>query len=163
MENAAAIAAVQAPELVRRNGRLFIDVTGSRNGLGWWDADIDRSGAVSHSDLMIEEHDAVWTGLGRWLLIGLGIILIVLSVPVVFSPANGAAAGWNIFLGLLAIGAVASGNRKAPLLALILAALMATRLIFSIIYGAGVLALAGSLILFLIAAGAAYDLRKQTR
>lgn len=109
------------------------------------------------------DQNTTWTGLGRWLLIGLGIMLIFLAIPLVFSRENGAAAGWNIFLGLLAIGAIASGNRKAPLLALILAALMAIRLIVAIIAGASGLVLAGSLVLLAIAAGAALDLRKQAR
>lgn len=112
---------------------------------------------------MDEEQIATWTGLGRWLLIGFGIMLIFLSIPIVFSQDNGAAAGWNIFLGLLAIGAIASGNRKAPLLSLVLASLMAIRLIAVIINGSSVSVLAGSLILLVIAAGAAYDLRKQAR
>ena len=112
---------------------------------------------------MAEKSNTVWTGLGRWLLIGLGVFMILVAVPAVFSRENGAAAGWDIFLGLLAIGTVASGDRKAPLLALILAALMALRLIATIASGAKVLDLVGALVFLFMAAGAAYDLRTQSK
>lgn len=67
-----------------------------------------------------------------------------------------------MFLGLLAIGTVASGNHKAPLLALILAVLMALRLVSTIASGGRVLDLVGTIVFLVMAAGAAYDLRKQS-
>lgn len=62
-------------------------------------------------------------------------LLILSAIPAVLSPESGAAAGWNIFLGLLLIGVVASGHPKAPLLAAILCALMLVRLIVSVAIG----------------------------
>ena len=62
-------------------------------------------------------------------------LLILLSIPVIFVRSLGAAAGWNIFLGLLLIGVIASGHRKAPMLAAILCVLMLVRLILSLIAG----------------------------
>ena len=110
---------------------------------------------------MVKSSNTVWTGFGRWLLIGLGVFLILLSIPSVLSHDNGAAAGWDIFLGLLAISSVASGNPKAPSFALILAALMVLRLILIIVSGPRILDLVGAFVFLLMAAGAAYDLRKQ--
>ena len=127
-----------------------------------WGADVDHVGPVRQYELMDKKADIAWKGWGRLLFIGLGISLILLAVPLVFSREDGAAAGWDIFLGLLAIGAVASGSRKAPLLALILAALMALRLLATIIHRPSVLDLVASLLFLATAAGAAYDLRKQS-
>ena len=132
------------------------------SNVGYWPADIDYWCAVRHSGLMEAEKDIAWVGLGRWLMICLGILLVLVAVPLVFSRENGAAAGWNIFLGLLAIGTVASGNHKAPLLAVVLTVLMAIRLVAALIFGARGIDLAASLIFLVIAGGAAYELRRQS-
>jgi hypothetical protein len=76
-----------------------------------------------------------WAGLGRWLSFLAAALLILLSIPAIFVHALGAAAGWNIFLGLLLIGVIAAGHRKAPMLAAILCALMLLRLILSMVAG----------------------------
>jgi uncharacterized membrane protein YhaH (DUF805 family) len=52
-------------------------------------------------------------------------MFVIAAIPQVL--ANDAAAGWNIFLGLLLFGAIASGNRRAPLLVLVLTTLMVLR------------------------------------
>ena len=109
---------------------------------------------VSHND----QHQ--WTGLGRWLSFGLAALLIAIAIPGVLDGA-GAAAGWNIFLGLLLFGAVASGNSKAPLLALLLTALMTLRLLLAIIAGGNFLAFWLGAVSTALAGIAAYDLREQ--
>lgn len=76
-----------------------------------------------------------WRGVGRWLSFVAAGLLMLISTPAVFSHAFGATAGWNIFLGLLLIGGIASGHRKAPLLAGVLCALMLFRLILSLVAG----------------------------
>jgi hypothetical protein len=74
-----------------------------------------------------------WAGMGRWLSFVATALLILLSIPSIAIHALEAAAGWNIFLGLLLIWVIASDHRKAPLLAAILCALMLVRLILSLV------------------------------
>lgn len=93
-----------------------------------------------------------WTGLGRWLSFVAAALLILLSIPAIFIHALGATAGWNIFLGLLLVGVVASGHRKAPLLAAILCVLMLLRLIVSLVAGNMVDAVFDLLLLGILAA-----------
>jgi hypothetical protein len=70
-----------------------------------------------------EQH--CWRGTARWLSFAVAGVFVIAAIPQVL--ANDAAAGWNIFLGLLLFGAIASGNRRAPLLVLVLTTLMVLR------------------------------------
>lgn len=100
-----------------------------------------------------------WSGWGRWILFAVSALLVILSVPLVV--ANSAAAGWNIFLGLLLFGAVASGNKHAPTVAFVLAAIFALRAILGIAAGAGLLGFGIETIFSASTAAAAYQLRRQ--
>jgi len=102
-----------------------------------------------------------WSGWGRWLSFVAGTLLIVLSLPLILT--NSAAAGWNIFLGLLLLGAVASGNERAPLIAIILSAIMVLRIIVAWVSGAGPLDLGIAVMFLVLIGGAAYHLRLQAR
>ena len=120
---------------------------------------VDGLSILVQRKLMADER-IHWDGLGRWLAFAAAGILIVLSVPAVFSLAFGAVAGWNIFLGLLLIGVVVSGHRKAPLFVAILVALVLLRLVLSLIFG--ILIDAGLNFLLLSLLGGAWkDLREQ--
>ena len=68
-----------------------------------------------------------WRGLGRWLSFAVAALLVIAAIP--DFATDDAAAGWNIFLGLLLFGVIASGSRRAPLLLLVLLGLMVVRLI----------------------------------
>jgi hypothetical protein len=105
------------------------------------------------------EQEHVWAGRGRWLSFVVAALLIVLSIP--FVLLNMATAGWNIFLGLLLFGAVASGNRTAPLIAIILCVILAIRLVLGIATGAAVLDIAVGGGLLLLSSAAAFHLRRQ--
>lgn len=87
-------------------------------------------------------------------------MLLMLSIPLVL--LNAASAGWNIFLGLLLFAAVASGHKKAPLVAIILAVLMGIRLVLALAMGASFLDILVDAVLLLLTAAAAYDLRRQS-
>jgi hypothetical protein len=102
-----------------------------------------------------------WTGYGRWLSIVGGAVLLLSGIPLVFSSSNGAAAGWNIFLGLLLFGAIASGSKSAPKIALGVAILMLVRLILVPVLGGGVASFLLQLVQFGLIAAAAVDLRRQ--
>jgi hypothetical protein len=106
------------------------------------------------------EEQIEWSGMGRWLSFLFTALMILVAIPGVFSHEFGAAAGWNLFLGLLMFGFVAAGHRKAPLLAAILTVLMLLRLVLGAIAGGGWAILADA-VLLLVIAGAAYDLRQQ--
>jgi hypothetical protein len=71
-----------------------------------------------------------WRGVGRWLSFAVAVLLVVLSIPAF--ATDDASAGWNIFLGLLLFGFIASGHRRAPLMIGIIAALTALRLIVAL-------------------------------
>ena len=104
-----------------------------------------------------------WCGRGRWLSFGLAAVLILTALPLVFHRATGAMAGWNIFLGLLLAGAVGSGYRHAPRIALIIAVLMLIRLAMAIVFMPVVIAIIVELLIAALAAVAAYDLRRQAQ
>jgi len=111
---------------------------------------------------MNDDTEIAWTGLGKWLSFLSAAILILVAVPFVLDRAAAARAGWNIFLGLLLFGVIASGNRRAPLLALALAVLMAARVAVAVAIGPDGFADIGlPLLLCATTALAAYDLRKQ--
>ena len=102
----------------------------------------------------------VWSGWGRWMLFAVAALLIILSIPLVLE--NSAAAGWNIFFGLLLFGAVASRNKHAPTVALVLAAIFVLRCVVAVI-GAGLVEGAIEAV-FAVATGAAgFRLRQQAR
>jgi hypothetical protein len=71
-----------------------------------------------------------WRGIGRWLSFAVAALLIILSIPAF--ATDDASAGWNIFLGLLLFGFIASGHRRAPLMVGIIASLTALRLIVAL-------------------------------
>lgn len=102
-----------------------------------------------------------WSGLGKWLSSAAALLLILRAVPWIFDPQRGAAAGWNIFLGLLLFGAVASRNARAPAIGAAIAMLMAVRLGVGIAAGADPLDIGVEGVLLLLIGAAAYDLRKQ--
>jgi hypothetical protein len=106
--------------------------------------------------------EIAWTGLGKWLSFLSAAVLILVAMPFVLDRAGGVRAGWNIFLGLLLFGVTASGNRRAPLLALALAILMVVRVIVAIALGSDAFVdIAPALLLCVTTGLAAYDLRKQ--
>jgi len=110
---------------------------------------------------MDAKREIEWKGWGRWLSFATSALLILIAVPFVFDHGLGSYAGWNIFLGLLLFGTITSGNRKAPLLALILTGLMALRLVVGIVSGSNVIEVVMGLLMLAMTTGAAYDLRKQ--
>lgn len=102
-----------------------------------------------------------WSGLGKWLSSAAALLLILRAVPWIFDPQRGAAAGWNIFLGLLLFGAIASRNARAPAIAAAIAMLMVVRLGVGLAAGADALDMGVDGVLLLLIGAAAYDLRKQ--
>ena len=98
--------------------------------------------------------------MGRWLSFVVAALLLLLSIPLVV--LNMAAAGWNIFLGLLLFAAVASGHAKAPLIAIILSVVLAIRLVLTLASRAAVLAVAPGAGLLVLTSAAAYHLRQQS-
>lgn len=70
-----------------------------------------------------------WRGAGRWLSFLIAAVLIVASIPNFASLDSAIAVGVNIFLGLLLFATVAAGNRRAPLVLLVLVALTALHLV----------------------------------
>jgi len=109
------------------------------------------------------EQQVVWTGAGRWLSFAGAGILFVSAIPAVFITSLGAAAGWNIFLGLLLFGAIASGSKSAPKVALIIAILMLVRLSLATLFWDGTVEILLQLLSFGLIAFAAYDLRQQAQ
>ena len=106
------------------------------------------------------EEQVEWHGIGRWLSFLFAGLMILLAIPGVFSHEFGAAAGWNLFLGLLMFGVVAAGHRKAPLLAAILSAIMLLRVIVGAFVSPSWGILVDILVLAIIVT-AAFDLRRQ--
>src|SRR5438270_1359484 len=100
-----------------------------------------------------------WRGMGRWLSFVVAALLIVAAVP--NFATNDAAAGWNIFLGLLLFGAVASGSRRAPLLVMVLVGLMALRSIIAVAAERSAIGALLSAVLFICLFFAWRDLRRQ--
>lgn len=89
--------------------------------------------------------------------------MFVSVIPAVFVTSLGAAAGWNIFLGLLLFGAIASGSKSAPKVALIVAILMLVRLSLATLFWEGAAEILFQLLTFGLIAFAAYDLRQQAQ
>ena len=104
-----------------------------------------------------------WSGWGKWLSFALAIFLMLLALPLMLHRATGAAAGWNIFLGLLIFGSVVSNNKRAPLLLVIIAVLMFVRFVFTIIYYDTTPDIIISSILVIFSVLTAFDLRRQDR
>jgi hypothetical protein len=73
-----------------------------------------------------------------------------------------AAAGWDIFLGLLLFAAVASGHAKAPLIAIILSVVLTIRLVLKLASGAAALDVALGAGLLALTSAAAFNLRQQS-
>jgi hypothetical protein len=105
------------------------------------------------------EQQVHWRGWGRWTLFIVAALLLILSVPLVLE--NSAAAGWNIFFGLLLFGAVASDTAQAPAIAFTLAALFLLRSVVALSSGAGLFAGGIEAGLALAVGAAAFDLRRQ--
>jgi hypothetical protein len=104
-----------------------------------------------------------WNGAGRWLSFAAAALLLAFSIPMIFSTENGAAAGWNIFLGLLLFGGVASGSAAAPKITAVIAALMLVRLALLPLFGAHLMDFLLAVLFFALVAYAAFDLRRQAR
>lgn len=100
-----------------------------------------------------------WRGVGRWLSFFVAALLVIAAIPNL--PKNDAAAGWNIFLGLLLFGVVASGNRRAPLFLVVLIGLLALRLIFALANEGTLISAVTNLVPLLLLLVAWVDLRKQ--
>ncbi|KKC25631.1 hypothetical protein [Sphingomonas sp. SRS2] len=114
------------------------------------------------------EKDTIgWRGWGRWLAFLLAGLLVLLSIPMIFDHQTGASAGWNIFLGLLLAGSVGSGHRHAPRIAMIIAILLFIRVLIAAVFVTDdsplLLALTVELLLAVMAAVVALDLRHQAR
>lgn len=114
-----------------------------------------------HLRRMATDNSIKWTGTGRWLSFVAAGLLIVLAIPLVFDHASGAAAGWNIFLGLLLCGAIASGNASAPAIATTIAVLIVVRLLVAVAFDAGPADIVAGVLLLAIVSASAWDLRKQ--
>lgn len=71
-----------------------------------------------------------WTGEARWLTFAVALLLFVTGI--VFVGINVPFAGWNIFLGLLLFGSVASGYIHAPRTVKLVGILMAIRVVFAL-------------------------------
>jgi hypothetical protein len=112
---------------------------------------------------MSTEDEIDWSGPGRWLSFASSGLMILIAVPFVFDQGQGAIAGWNIFLGLLLFGAVASGNKEAPLIATIIAVLMVVRLLSLFVIGWDTFGALTTLAVLAVVGGAAYYLRVQVR
>ena len=125
------------------------------------DADIDLTSAQDHHFRM--EEQVVWTGAGRWLSFAGAGILFVSVIPAVFVTSLGAAAGWNIFLGLLLFGAIASGSKSAPKVALVIAISMLVRLSLATLFWEGTVEFLLQLLTFGLIAFAAYDMMQQAQ
>lgn len=102
-----------------------------------------------------------WRGVGRWLSFAIAAAMILLSVPHILT--NVAAGGWNLFLGLLLFGAIASGNKHAPTLAAVLAILCAVRAVLGLILETDVVGALVETAFGIVVAIAARDLHRQKR
>jgi len=102
-----------------------------------------------------------WSGWGKWLSLALAILLILLAIPLMLGNGTGAAAGWDLFIGLLIFGSIVSNHRRAPLLATFVAALMVIRFIITVISDNHTPDIILSALLALLAVGTAFDLRRQ--
>jgi hypothetical protein len=100
-----------------------------------------------------------WQGVGRWLSFAAAALLVIVAIP--SFATNDAAVGWNIFLGLLLFGVVASGNRFAPLLLLVLLALMVLRLLVALVADRNIIAAVTDGVLLIPLFFAWRDLRRQ--
>ena len=110
---------------------------------------------------MTSQNEIEWDGLGRWLSFTAAALMIVFAVPFVMEADQGAAAGWNIFLGLLLFGTIASNNARAPLLVSILTILMIVRLIVLVAMSWDLFGFISNALLLMLLGTAAYDLRGQ--
>jgi hypothetical protein len=70
-----------------------------------------------------------WSGVGRWLSFAVAAVLIVTAIPEM--SAHALLGAWDLFLGLLLVGAVVSGYRQTPSLVGVLTAMMVLRLFFA--------------------------------
>jgi lysylphosphatidylglycerol synthetase-like protein (DUF2156 family) len=100
-----------------------------------------------------------WQGVGRWFSYAVAALLVIIAIP--SFATNDAAAGWNIFLGLLLFGGVASGSRRAPLLLLVLIGLMLLRVLVALAAERNVVEAVGDGILLILLFFAWQDLRRQ--
>ena len=123
--------------------------------------EVDARASPNHSACVSIEQGQDWSGWGRWLSFTVAALLILLSIPLVM--LNMASAGWDIFLALLLFASVASGHKKAPLIAIILSVLMAIRAVAAIAAGATALETALAVCLLALTGAAAYDLQRQAR
>lgn len=101
-----------------------------------------------------------WRGVGRWLSFAVAALLIIVAIA--NFGTNDAAVGWDIFLGLLLFGAVASGYRRAPLLLLVLLGLMALRLFVALAVERNIIEAVSGGVLVILLFFAWQDLRRQS-
>jgi hypothetical protein len=90
-------------------------------------------------------------------------LLILFAIPLVFRHETAAVAGWNIFLGVSLAGAVGSGYRQAPRIAIGIAVLMVCRIVISVLFVPLTVGLAIDMLLAAMAVVVAQDLRRQAR
>ena len=68
-----------------------------------------------------------------------------------------------MFLGLILVGAIMSGDRRAPLLATVVAILMGVRVVLGVALGRPLVGLLIDAVLMLMIGVAALDLRRQAK
>jgi hypothetical protein len=100
-----------------------------------------------------------WSGTGRWLSFTVAALLILFSIPSI--AADDASAGWNIFLGLLLFGFVASGHRRAPMMIGVVTALTALRLIVGLVVERSAIEAIADALLLTLLFFAWQDIRRQ--
>ena len=111
-----------------------------------------------------------WRGPGRWLSLAVAGFLIALAMIGLWvglsrpsSTAMEAAVGWNLFLGLILLGAIISGAKRAPVLAMIMAILMSIRGILGAVAGASLFGILLDVTVTVLIGLAAFDLWRQSR
>lgn len=119
---------------------------------------------------MSQETKIIWRGMGRWLSLAGAALLIAeamiglwIALDRVHATALEAAAGWNLCLGLVLVGAVTSGSRRVPILARIVAILMFVRVVLGVLTGRPLVDVLMDGGLVLLIGMAAIDLRRQAR
>jgi len=121
---------------------------------------------------MIQNRAVRWRGKGRWFSLagaGLLIVLAVIALWIALGRVGATgielelAAGWDLFLGLILVGTVMSGTKRAPILTMIVAILMLIRVVSGIVAGRPLLVLLVDIALMILLSFAAIDLRRQAK
>ena len=111
-----------------------------------------------------------WRGPGRWLsitvaglLVALAMIGLWVGLSQAYSTVMEVAVGWNLFLGLILIGAIISGSKHAPALTMIISFLMMIRAVLGVVAGASPIGILLDVLFTVLIGLAAFDLRRQAR